>query len=103
MKQRLVLPRILGESPTIKVINFLLNGREFDYSISDIAEGSEIARMTAYEVVKDLIRSGLVKKTRKQGVSPLYKINMKSRDVKVLFEAYKKLLRRNLKKLKRGD
>ena len=99
MNQKMVLSKILGESPTIKVINFLLNGREFDYSISDISEGSEIARMTTYDVVKDLRKKGLIKKTRKQGVSPLYKINLESEEVKVLFEAYKKLLKSNLKKL----
>ena len=103
MRQKMVLSKLFGESPKIKVVNFLLNGREFDYSISDISEGSEIARMTAYDVVKDLVKKRFVKKTRKQGVSPLYKINMESEEVKILFEAYRKLLKKNLKELKRGD
>ena len=100
MKTKQVLMKMLGESPTIKTINFLLNGRDFDYSISDIAEGAGISRMTSYEVIGQLQKKGVVIKTRKQGVSLLYKINLKSRDVEVLFEMYKKLLKNNLKKLK---
>lgn len=86
------MKRIWKESPTLRAITFLLNGREYDYSMTDIAEGAEMARITAYAIIDKLLKGRLVMQTRKQGISKLYKINMKAEEIKKFFEIYKKIL-----------
>lgn len=68
--------RALGDTPKIRVLEFLIEGRELDYSISDIAEGAEIGRTTLFRVWKDLIRSKIVVPTREIGNAKLFKLNV---------------------------
>ena len=42
--------KALGDTPKIRVLEFLIEGRELDYAISDIAEGAEIGRTTLYVI-----------------------------------------------------
>ena len=45
----------LGDTPQIRVIEFLLEGRELDYHISYIAEGAGIGRTTLFRIWNNLI------------------------------------------------
>ena len=65
-----------GNSLKIKVIEFLIEGRELDYSISDIAEGAGIGRTTLFRIWNDFVESGIVKNTRNIGNAKLYKLNL---------------------------
>ena len=47
----------LGDTPKIRVLEFLIEGRELDYSLSDIAEGAEIGRVTLFRIFDDLLKS----------------------------------------------
>ena len=51
----------LGDTPKIRVLEFLIEGRELDYSITDIAEGAEIGRTTLFRVWGDLIENKIIK------------------------------------------
>lgn len=68
----------LGDTPKIRVLEFLIEGREFDYSISDIAEGAEIGRTTLFRIFDDLIKTGVIVHTREIGNAKLFRLNMKS-------------------------
>ena len=59
----------LGDSPKIRVLEFLIEGRELDYSISDIAEGAEIGRTTLFRAFDDLLKAGVIVPTRQIGKS----------------------------------
>ncbi len=59
-----IFTRAIGNTPKIKVLEFLIEGRELDYSISDIAEGAGIGRTTLFRAWNDLIELGIVKNTR---------------------------------------
>ena len=84
--------RTFGNNPVIKVLNFLLQGRELDYSMSDIARNSDISWTTLNRIWTDLERSGLIKSTRKIGKAKLYKLNEENQAVKKLIELHKQLL-----------
>ena len=58
------LIKIFDNTPKIKVLEFLIEGRELDYSISDIAEGSGIGRTTLFRIWSDFIELGIVNNTR---------------------------------------
>jgi len=70
--------RALGDTPKIRVLEFLIEGRELDYSLSDIAEGSEIGRTTLFRIFEDLLKSEIVVATRVIGNAKLFKLNKES-------------------------
>jgi DNA-binding transcriptional ArsR family regulator len=84
--------RLLGNSPTARVLHLLLEGREFDYAISDIAEGSGVHRTTVSEVVESLMAEGFVIKTRRMGKSQLFKLNMSDPRIQKLLDLYQQVL-----------
>ena len=70
--------KYLGDTPKIRVLEFLIEGRELDYSISDIAEGSQIGRTTLFRIFEDLLKSEVIKFTRQIGNAKLFKLNTKN-------------------------
>ena len=77
---------VFGDSPTSKILDFLIDNQEFDYSLTNISEGAEIAWSTLHEFWSDLVKLGIVRKTRKIGRAELYKLNLENPLVKKLIE-----------------
>jgi len=77
---------VFGDSPTSKVLDFFIDNQEFDYSSIDITKGAEIAWSTLHEFFPDLVKLGIVIKTRKIGRAELYKLNLENPLVKKLLE-----------------
>ena len=71
-----IFTKVIGNTPKIKVLEFLIEGRELDYSISDIAEGAGIGRTTLFRIWNDFVESGIVKNTSNIGNAKLYKLNL---------------------------
>ncbi|MBI3026493.1 hypothetical protein HYY70_00115 [Candidatus Woesearchaeota archaeon] len=69
---------VFGHSPIVKVIDFFLDNREFDYSLTDIAKNSDIGWSTLHGFWKDFVKLGIVAKTRRIGRAELYKLNISS-------------------------
>ena len=82
----------LGDTPKIRVLEFLIEGRELDYSISDIAEGAEIGRTTLFRIFDDLIKSGIVVPTRQIGNAKLFKLNRKNSFAKKMIELFDEVI-----------
>ena len=77
---------VFGESPIVKVIDFFLDNREFDYSLTDIAKNSDIGWSTLHGFWKDLVKLDIVTKTRRIGRAELYRLNSSNPIVKKLIE-----------------
>lgn len=92
MKETTIFREALGDSPVIRVLDFLIEGRGLDYSLSDIAENSNIGWTTLHRIWDKLIRLGIVIPTRKIGRAKLFKLNEKSLAVKELIRLYDTLL-----------
>lgn len=98
--KRLLLPIImetlfrkaLGDTPKIRVLEFLIEGRELDYSISDISEGAEIGRTTLFRIWNDLIKTKIIMPTRIIGNAKLYKLNAENLFVKKLIEVFDEVI-----------
>ena len=84
--------RNLGDTPKIRVLEFLIEGRELDYSLSDIAEGAEIGRVTLFRIFDDLIKNKIVIPTRRIGNAKLYKLNINNVFVKKLIELFDEII-----------
>ena len=87
----------LGDNPKIRVLEFLIEGRELDYHISDIAEGANIGRTTLFRIWEDLIKAKIIVPTRQIGNAKLYKLNQESLFVKKMIEVFDTVVLRKRK------
>jgi len=77
---------VFGESPIVKVIDFFLDNREFDYSLTDISKNAGIGWSTLHLFWKKLVIMEVVVKTRRIGRAELYKLNINGSLVKKLID-----------------
>ena len=82
----------LGDTPKIRVLEFLIEGRELDYSITDIAEGAEIGRTTLFRIWEDLIQNKIIIPTRQIGNAKLYKLNIENSFVRKMIEIFDEII-----------
>ena len=75
MRNSSLLLEYLGNHPKLRIIDFLIDNKPFDYSRNEIMEGSGVSRNTFYKLWPTIERTGLIKKTRKIGRAELYKLN----------------------------
>ena len=86
MREKSSFALVFGESPVAKVIDFLIDNQEFDYSLTDISKGAEVGWSTLHQFWPDLVKIDVVKPTRKIGRAELYMLNMENPLVKKLIE-----------------
>ena len=84
MKNIAVMAEFFGNYPIIKVMDFLLENRGFDYSKVEIVENAGIGIATLHLLWEKLEKFGVVKETRKYGNTKLYMLNEESEFVKML-------------------
>jgi len=75
-----------GDYPLIRVIDFLIYSRDFDYPITEIASNSKVNFQTLKKLWPKLEQDRLVISTRTMAGSILYKINTNNPVVKKLIE-----------------
>lgn len=88
---------VMGSSPRMRVLDYLLEGRELDVSMTDIIEGAGTGRQTTYEIVDELRAHGMLVHTRTLGRSRLFQLHMKHPVVKKLVEIDEILVKQELK------
>ncbi len=79
-----MLTDIFGETPRVKVIDLFISHPGTEYTKTDIANYSKIARSTLYEFLEELEEYGLIKKSKKVGNAQLYTVNMGSEITKLI-------------------
>ncbi|MFT4304639.1 MAG: hypothetical protein ACMXX8_00975 [Candidatus Woesearchaeota archaeon] len=97
MEEKTSFRMVFGNTPIVKVIDFFLDNREFDYSLTDIAKNSDIGWSTLHLFWKDLVKLGIVVKTRNIGRAELYKLNLKSPLVQKLIDLDKSISNKLIK------
>ena len=102
MEEKSSFRLVFGDTAIIKVLDFFLDNADFDYSLTDIAKNSDIGWSTLHLFFDDLIKTGIVVKSRQIGRAKMYKLNIKNPIVQKLieidFELSKKMIREELKK-----
>ena len=73
-------------------LHYLVKIRGLDFTISDVARNTQMTRATLYKVWKDLIKMGVIIKTRQIGVAKLYKLNEDNKITEAVINLYKALL-----------
>jgi len=98
MESRSLFIEFMGDSPTIRVLDYLLTERDLDFSITDMAKNAGIGRTTLYRIWDDLIKNRIIMPTRIIGKAKLYKLNKDNFIIKKLIEIDDKLILEDLKK-----
>jgi len=89
------LLNIIGYTIENRIVNFLIEGKGIEYTKTDIARGSGIARPTLYKVWPTLVKEGIVKCTKTIGKIKLYTLNEKSEKVQMLLKLEEMLLKKS--------
>jgi DNA-binding transcriptional ArsR family regulator len=92
MKETTIFREALGDSPVIRVLDFLIEGRGLDYSLTDIAKNANIGWTTLHRIWDNLLRLNIVIPTRKIGRAKLFKLNEENPAVEKLIKLYDTLL-----------
>lgn len=88
-----MLADVFGNSRQLKVLDYLIDNQELDYSKSDIAEGVGISRTTVNRLLTELHETGIIVESRRVGNARMYKLDMKSPLVRELLEFDRRLSR----------
>jgi DNA-binding transcriptional ArsR family regulator len=91
--EKSMLLEVIGDTPENRAIDFLLEGKGIDYSITDIAGGCEVSRPTVYKILPKLMKDGVVKAWRKIGRITLYRLNGQNEKVRALMKLEEILLK----------
>jgi len=87
-----------GDTPQLRVIDFLIGFHFFDYPLTGIARESNVSYNSLKVFFPEFIKSGIVVKTRKIGKSDYYKLNLNNSFVKNLVKLDWILTKRNVLK-----
>ena len=98
MENKSLFIEFIGDSPMIRVLDYLLTERELDFSITDIAVNSRIGRATLYRIWDRLIKNKIIVHTRDIGKAKLFKLNTDNPKIKKLIELDDMLIMEDLKK-----
>jgi hypothetical protein len=83
---------LFGDTPKIRVMEFLLLARELDHSIGAIAKGAGINRVTLFRIWNDIEKSKLVTHTRNIGNAKMFTLNKRNPYVASLMILFDNLL-----------
>lgn len=88
MKDKTIFLGTFGDSPTLRVLDFLIVNEDFDYSMTDIANLSGVGYSTLKLFWNKLEKRRIVGQTRTVGKAKMYKLNLSNPVVKKFRDFY---------------
>jgi DNA-binding transcriptional ArsR family regulator len=89
----------LGKTPFAKVLDFMIVGKDFDYPLTEIAQGAGVGWTAFSRIWKVFVDKGIVKKTRDIGKARLYKLNTENPLVKKMVQLHWEIIKAETDKL----
>lgn len=99
MAEKSIFLDVVGDSSVMRVLQFLIEGRHFDYTLSDLARNAGVSWGTLHSIFPRLIKYGIVKQIRIIGRAKLYKINAENAIAKYFIKLYDLIADINLKRI----
>ena len=87
---------VIGDSIRNRILEFFIEGREFDYPIKFIAEELGLNRNTLYKFIEELSMQRMLVKSRKIGSSKFYKLNFSNMLTSELTSLFDSILNRKM-------
>ena len=97
MKEKSIFLDVVGDSPTMRIMQYLIEGRHFDYTLTDLANNAGVSWGTLHSIFPRLVKYNIVIKTREIGRAKLYKINKENTIAKQLIDLYNSISIFNLR------
>lgn len=91
MEDQSLLMKILGRSPKMKILDYLLDFPTNDFTKKEIIETLGMSKQTFYKYFDDLEEVGIVKVNRTIGKAKLYKVNRENTIVEDLTNMERKM------------
>ena len=85
-----------GDTPQLRVLDFLITFHFFDYPMTEIARESNVSYNSIKVFFPQFIKSGIVYNTRRVGKPEYYKLNMENEFVKNLVKLDWMLTKKNV-------
>ena len=98
MTEESIFLEYVGDSPRMRILQYLIEGRNFDYTLTDMLHAG-VSWGTLNHLIPKLVTLGLIMKTRKIGRATLYKINQQHEVIKQLIILYDQLIIQQLDKI----
>ena len=67
-----------GDTPQLRVLDFLIENHFFDFPMTEIAKESNVSYNSIVTFFGNFIQSGIVVKTRRIGKSDYFKLNLEN-------------------------
>ena len=99
MKQESIFEEYFGDTPMVRILNFLILGKDFDYSMTDIAESSHVGWTSFTRAWKELEKRKVVAHTRDIGRAKLYKLNTQDPTVQKLIKLHWEIIKTETDKM----
>jgi len=99
MKEDNIFAEYFGDTPMVRILNFLILGKDFDYSMTEIAEGSHVGWTSFTRAWKELERKRVVVYTREIGRAKLYKLNTEDQTVQKLIKLHWEIIKAETDKM----
>lgn len=98
MKEESIFLEYVGDNPRMRILQYLIEGRDFDYTLTDLINAG-VSWGTLNMLIPKILELGIIIKTRKIGRATLYKINQNNVAVKELIKLYDNLILKKLNQL----
>ena len=100
LREKSVLVDFLGDTPLVRIIDFLIEKRPFETTKEEIIKETGIARNSLFKIWEKIERYEIVKLTRKIGKSEMYVLNDENEIVDKLLKLEFDLIRRAMDEAK---
>ncbi len=85
-KSESIFVEYFGGSPYIKILDFLIQGQEFDYSMTEVARGAKVGWSSFTKIWDKLLNKNIIVSTRNIGNAKLFRLNKENDFVKKLIK-----------------
>src|SRR3989338_5900822 len=99
MSNKSAFLEFIGDTTFTRLLDFLITGRNFDYTLSDLERKAGISWSTLNRVFPKLLAQGIVVQVRQVGVAKLYKLNTDSPVVMKAVDLYQSVLSERLERI----
>lgn len=87
----------VGDNPRMRVLQYLIEGRDFDYTLTDMLHAG-VSWGTINSLIPQLLALEIIFKTRTIGRATLYRLNKENETAKHLIALYDSLILEQLRK-----
>jgi len=87
---------LFGDTPQLRVFDFLIDNHFFDFPMTEIARGANVSYNSLKMFFPKLIETGIIAKTRRIGKSDYYKFNMENNFVQNIIKLDWMLVKKDL-------